>query len=213
MGVRRVRSLVCKLNTSLRYLDLNYFQHCIPIPGSSDYYLPIQKNACSTVKSAIYLKKFGSVYNGDIHEYWDSYYSLFKIRQKGQKLNTVAILREPVDRFWSAYQDLIVKRLWAVDYFPNKQPDLEFFLNHFDQFMKHRGLKLHFAAQASYINKTTKLYRFDQIGEFFQFYRLPSSLKENTSSIAKERNLMENEVENFVAKRYASDVKIYNGSA
>lgn len=213
MEVRRVCSLVRKLDNRLRYYDLNYFQTSMPIPGSSDYYLPIEKNACSTVKKAIYLKKYGSEYNGDIHDYWASCSTLLKIRQKAQKLSTVAILREPVDRFWSAYQDLIVKRLWAVDYFPNKQPDLEFFLNHFDQFMKHRGLKLHFAAQASYINKTTKLYRFDQIGEFFQFYRLPSSLKENTSSIAKERNLMENEVENFVAKRYASDVKIYNGSA
>lgn len=208
-----MRSLMCKLNTGLRHFDLNYFQHSIPIPDANCDYLPIPKNACSTVKNAIYQKKYGIVYKGDIHEYWDSYYSYFKIRRKGQRRNTVAILRDPVDRFWSGYQDLIVKRQWAIDCFPDRQPDLNFFLNHFEIFMKRSGIKSHFSSQYSYINETTKIYRIDQIGEFFQRYELPSSLKENTSSPSKDRTIMKDEVEIFVTKRYASDVEIYNESA
>lgn len=208
-----MRAIVCKIHNRLRHFDLYYFQHLIPIPDTNYYYLPIEKNACSTVKSAIYLKKYGRVYKGDIHEYWDSYRSHFKINRNIERRKTVAIIRNPVDRFWSGYQDLVAKRQWAVDCFPNRQPDLVFFLDHFDLFMKHRGLKLHFSSQSVYINRTTKKFRFEKIEEFFRYYELRSDLNENISPPSKDREFMRDVVETFVSKRYAKDVELYNESA
>ena len=179
----------------------------IALPTPNCYFVPIEKNACTTIKSNIFFALNNREYVGDIHRYWDSRADCFHFWWVS--LETFALVRDPLTRFISGYRDLVLHRNEGRALFPNQEPDVEYFLANFNSFLQIPMFKSHFQMQAEYLRPNTKLYRFNEIKKFQNDFGLRIS---NPSNVSKKVEIKTNEmklIKSFIEKKYKKDINIF----
>ncbi|WP_170962460.1 sulfotransferase family 2 domain-containing protein [Vibrio sp. F13] len=119
----------------------------IPVSPELSYF-PVPKAACSSIKTALYEQKESMSYDKEryngihVHDYWSS-----KMIPLGSTEKTVIVVRDPIERFLSAYASRVndhhelnynsIKRTcpWLETMLPNFNPNLSQFIRHFEHYL------------------------------------------------------------------------------
>ena len=147
----------------------------INLKNTDIYYIPVPKVACTSMKTAIYKYNNPALYK--IRRWIDPIYDFNPHMLYGSlnfsryKMDSVAgkffcIVRDPVARFVSAYDDIVLRRkkLAAVSHMvPEKalpnNPDIDQFLNRFEDYMEFGPyVRHHFLPMVTYIGVDTSFY-------------------------------------------------------
>ena len=185
-------------------------------------YVPIPKCACTSLKHFFYTLNYDqSVYEGNIHNFYPT--ALFKELPNFDDLNAFTVVRNPIDRFISAFTDRVLNhRELKKKFLPNEVPinvTLKMFIEHFDIYYESiPQIKHHFRPQSDFIgidkNKYVKIFSFDNFKEIPSFLDLPKNqlphkkknpmFKNQTSFFDLEQQELK-----FLKKFYEIDYDIY----
>lgn len=192
-----------------RRLGFNLITNAIQIPDTDEYFIPIDKNGCSSIKHVLYQAIYGSEYKGkDIHKFFknDKKYFLTPLNKR----STVALIRNPIDRFISTLKNRIIENPVVQNDFPKDSSIIEFAVSNFEQVINFDyDLAFHLRPQNRYILPNTKLMAFDEIDLFVEKYRLPMiNARNQTQSMHFETEQIEI-ARKFVSHHYAEDLLIY----
>jgi len=150
VAVNRVRLLV---RFGLRKAGVPGFQiHQIALAKGDLIYIPIPKNACSTIKHALYEIEHGKEFDydwahewgfKDIHDYYQKSTNAFTdvSRLKQSSKTVVAVVRDPVKRIVSCYRNRVVDLGDLIQTKESLQnaglpvhPDLNTFINYLEDY-------------------------------------------------------------------------------
>lgn len=121
-------SKVCgKIKLYYRYgcrrLGLSSYQiHQIYLPEQNLVYIPIPKNACTSIKQALHEIEFGYLFNAnllefndyqEIHEYYQlrphAFTGVNRLKRK-TNVTRFAVIRDPVERLISCYRNRVLDK-------------------------------------------------------------------------------------------------------
>lgn len=130
-------------------------------------YFPLPKVACSSIKTALYefhqARKFDNTnYDGrHVHDYWLSNMSPIE-----QFERTVIVVRDPIERFLSAYASRVLdhgelnravierESSWLVKSVPHFKPTLSQFVAHLDVYLQVPSIEHHCQPLSKWVNNT-----------------------------------------------------------
>ncbi|MGF1697501.1 sulfotransferase family protein [Vibrio lamellibrachiae] len=155
----------------------------ITIPNSNIVYVPTPKVACSSIKLALYQHTKGHTFEKDnygsrhIHDYWNRKECPIHLFEK-----RVLIIRDPVERFLSAYANRVLDHgelnraaieksaPWLLKTLPTFKPSISQFIKHLDLYILAPSIE-HHCQPLSWklgddLNQFTDIFTFSQIGKF-----------------------------------------------
>lgn len=139
----------------------------IPVLEGKLAYFPLPKVACSSIKTALYefhqARKFDNTnYDGrHVHDYWLSNMSPIE-----QFERTVIVVRDPIERFLSAYASRVLdhgelnravierESSWLVKSVPHFKPTLSQFVAHLDVYLQVPSIEHHCQPLSKWVNNT-----------------------------------------------------------
>jgi len=140
--------------------------------NSNIYYVPVPKNACSSVKKALYQYNFGQEHKIrylfgqilDSHRYFPSR-KFHKIRVDNDS-KIFAIVRDPFDRFISCYcnrvlhhKDLLKSEKKIKDAGLELNPSINYFVDHLKEYQSFStSIMHHTLSQVSFLGSDTSIY-------------------------------------------------------
>ena len=169
--------------------------HQICLPDEKLIYIPIPKNACTTVKQVLHQIEFGRVFNAnhsvsdpyvDVHDYYLKRRDAFT---GNAKLNSASdytrftVVRDPVERLISCYRNRVVdlRDLQSdTDILRKKnlsaEPDLEEFVLNLKQYRNaSKSIEHHTRPQSLFLGGTLQyfdnIYPFECLNELHDFLR------------------------------------------
>lgn len=194
--VRTFKEIRLRGRFAARKLGLSGWQvHQICLPVHKLIYIPIPKNACTTIKQAFHQIEFGRVFDTkraendsyvDVHDYYqkraDAFTSTDHLFAVSNHIR-FAIVRDPVERLISCYRNRILdlddlksasvelKRMNL-----SAEPDLNSFVLNLEKYRKaSKSVEHHSRLQASFLGGTLEyldhVYRFEQVDELHELLR------------------------------------------
>jgi CRISPR/Cas system-associated exonuclease Cas4 (RecB family) len=179
-----------------RRLGLPSYQvHQIYLPKQEVIYIPIKKNASTSVEQALHEIEYGCLFNTDLPEYggYDGIHEYYQLRphaftsvnvlKKQTKLTRFAIIREPINRLISCYHNRVVdegrlaknrKALQRINL--PAEPDLNTFVINLKKYRKmNKNIEHHSRPQSDFLGGTIQyldyIYTMKKIPELFAFLR------------------------------------------
>ncbi|MEX2478148.1 MAG: sulfotransferase family 2 domain-containing protein [Gracilimonas sp.] len=118
---RLLEEFVLGVRYAFRRLGLSGYQiHQIILKEQGLIYIPIPKNACSSMKDSLYLLEFGHEFDTNLpklkqykshHDYFlkraNAFTGKYQLNQK-KDYTRIAIIREPIERFISCYRNRVI---------------------------------------------------------------------------------------------------------
>lgn len=190
-------------------LRLKLSFHAIQIPNTNLKYIPIPKNASSSMLSTL----GGKIYPNhridcDFHlQFWHDYRNYYLTWNN----KFVAIVRYPTTRFISGYQNRIrEKNIDSIHHlFPNNTPCIYFFAENIKLFIRQsKDIRHHFRPQSDFIPKDAliiKLEETDPIAYFFGEHQT----KKNVSTSSPDTTYDIERIEKILKKIYYNDFSYY----
>lgn len=179
-----------------RRLGLKSYQiHQIHLPEYKLIYIPIPKNACTSIKHALHEIEFGKQFNAkfddyrlyqDHHDYYIKRSGAFTGKNNLEKMKShirFTVVREPVKRLLSCYRNRVVDlgdldrnrtalRLHGL----SAEPDLNTFAMNLDRYRKISSkIEHHSRPQSAFLDGTLryldKIYRMEDLDELFDLLK------------------------------------------
>lgn len=199
MTVRTFKDIQLYTRFAARKLGIPGYQiHQICLTQQELIYIPIPKNACSTIKQTLYKIEFGRPYNSDrakskayrnIHYYYkkrpDAFTSVSKI-DAARDCTRFTIVRDPLDRLISCYRNRVVD-LKDLEMNPDglknmnlpAEPDLNTFVLHLGNYRKaNKSIEHHSRPQAEFLGHTLHhvdyVYPIEEMGNLEKMLRAHS---------------------------------------
>ncbi|MCW9708532.1 sulfotransferase family 2 domain-containing protein [Fodinibius salsisoli] len=198
MGIikRSVDDLSLYWRYSCRKLGLPGYQiHQIYLPEQQLVYIPIPKNACTSIKHALHEIEFGKRFDADLPEFSDyrEHHDYYKKRpdaftslqalQKKKGVFRFALVRDPVKRLLSCYRNRVVD-LGDLESSRSKlerfrlplRPDLNAFIKHLADYRRvNKGIEHHSRPQAQFLDGSLeyldRVYTLDEMPELIEMLR------------------------------------------
>lgn len=175
--------------------------HQIYLPEYDLIYIPIPKNACSTIKHSLYEIEFDREFdyayqakwgNYDIHDYYkkrqDSFTDVHSLEEQN-KITSFAVIRDPVRRLISCYRNRVIdlgnlhtsaeelkKRGLTV------KPDLNTFVLNLNEYCESNAVVKHHArSQASFLGNTLEI--LDRIFPISKMDKVESMLQQHSPQL------------------------------
>lgn len=157
----------------------------IEIIKSEVAYFPLPKAACTSIKLALYQLENGVNYDNKkyqmhVHDYWTR-----KLRPLNDYSRKVIIIRDPIERFLSAYSNRVLDHgelnrnaikndcPWLLNKLPHFKPNIDQFIRYFEYYRLVPVIEHHCQPLVSYINNDlsqfTDIFPLEQIKEFESF--------------------------------------------
>jgi len=200
MLTKKLTSIASSLRLGFRYgcrrLGLPGYQiHQIYLPKERLTYIPIPKNACSTIKHALYEIEFGQRFDYDYHEEWgfrdihdyyqkrpDAFTGINQLQHTESKI--FAVVRDPLKRLISCYRNRVVdlgdleasKPLLRQLDLP-LEPDLNTFVMRLEEYREaNTVIEHHSRPQHRFLGNT--LSYFDEVYPIAELEKLTNMLQE-----------------------------------
>ncbi len=190
------RSLRWWYHTACRRLGVDrYAIHRIHLPERQLLYIPIPKNACSSIKHALYEIENGKAFDyekkrdhgfRDIHDYFEkregAFTGLGTLRDRGEEW-CFAVVRDPVSRLISCYRNRVLdlKDLEACSMSLEKmglpvRPDLDTFVLNLERYREaSQSIDHHARAQHEFLGGTMdyldRVFPIEQLDELIEKLR------------------------------------------
>ena len=160
----------------------------IVIPKLNTAYLPIPKNACSTIKHLLYLLSNNTKYinqqeaNGKVIYIHDYYSQRTKELEEPNNYFKFTIVREPIKRLLSAYSNRVLyhkelsqqqleKRSIQMENIPDN-PEINTFINYLEQYRKVPDIEHHTALQSEFLfhslDGLDRIYKVEELEQVFR---------------------------------------------
>jgi len=220
-----------------RRLGLSRYQiHQIYLQEKKLIYIPIPKNACSSLKQAFYQIEFGKQFDyshnlklgfHDIHDYYEKRNNAFtslKRLKNNEDCRCFAVVRDPIDRLLSSYGNRVIdlKDLEASRKILEKinlpvEPDLNTFVLNLETYRKvNIGINHHVRLQSEFLGGTLEY--LDQVYPFEKMKLVTQKLKSYDSKLVMKReksdgakfniNHLSPEALNFALEYYKKDYQL-----
>lgn len=184
-----------------------YQIHAIEVPGKDLIYIPIPKNACSTIKHALYEIEFDKPFNYPMHEAWgyqdihdyykkrrNAFTSAKKLAESSATVFTV--IRDPVKRLISCYRNRVVDlkdlektRETLIKMELSPEPDLNAFVDKLEAYRQaNKSIEHHSRSQHQFLQNTLEyvdtifsISELDQLKDFLAGYKSDLELRSEKS--------------------------------
>jgi hypothetical protein len=198
MGIikRTVDDLKLYWRYSCRRVGLSGYQiHQIYLPEEQLIYIPIPKNACTSIKHALHEIEFGKRFNADLPEFSDyrEHHDYYKKRpdaftglnvlQKQEQAFRFALVRDPVRRLLSCYRNRVID-LGDLESSRSKlerlglplRPGLNTFVKNLADYRRvNNGIEHHSRPQARFLGGSLeyldRVYRLEEMPELIAMLR------------------------------------------
>lgn len=152
-------------------LGLNVVFHAIQLPNSNLKYVPIPKNASSSMLSVLVEQLYpDQKENIEPHSFfWDD----FRNYHFCWNNKFCAVVRHPTSRFISGFQNRVIDKNVDDIYhlFPSSVPCIYFFADNISLFRRHsKDIRHHFRPQSIQIPPKAVIYRLEEIDPVFHFF-------------------------------------------
>ncbi|MCP3901796.1 MAG: sulfotransferase family protein [Desulfobacteraceae bacterium] len=214
---------------------LNRLTYPYKLKGTSIYYWPVPKNACTTLKQAIY--KFNYDKNFSSTNFFSKKYGIHDIYRSRSNLSkeldsnnrNFCIIRDPISRFVSLYtnrvlyyKELEICRNKIISVSLKVNPDINYFANNLEKYIKYSPeIKHHALPQVDYLGCNPEQYwRIYKISEIEQLSIEIKSITNKSLTInhykksdpgLKESTLLQltNESIEYLREFYMKDYEIF----
>jgi len=190
----------------IRKLGISKYQiHQVLLPEQRLIYVPIPKNACSSIKQACYGIEFGEPFDyshnrklgyRDIHDYYEKRNNAFtslKRLKNNEDCMRFAVVRDPIERLLSSYgnrvvdlKDLEMSRKVLEKMNLPAEPDLNTFVINLEKYRKvNAGINHHVRPQAAFLGGTLEY--LDQVYPFEKMELVAQKLKSYDPDLVMKR--------------------------
>lgn len=214
----------------------SYGIHQVVLRKPDLIYIPIPKNACSSIKHALYQIEFGKDFDYEFHREWgyqnihdfynkraDAFTSLKKVKQRDD-LFRFAVVRDPVERFLSCYGNRVLEledlkkdetKLEKLG-LPVK-PDLQTFIHNLDLYRKiNVSIRHHTNSQSdflggtlSYLDKVYPIEKIDMVTNMLLKYNKNLTMRsEKSEGIKIELQEVSRDSLDRILKFYEEDYRL-----
>lgn len=191
---RTLKEIRLKSRFAARKLGFPSWQiHQVRLPEQKLIYIPIPKNACTSVKQALHEIEFGRVFDTDrtvnepftdVHDFYkkrDNAFTSIQNLQETTDHTRFAIIRDPVERLISCYRnrvldlgDLRVDTEILDKMGLPEEPDVNAFVLNLANYQKtSKSIEHHSRSQASYLGGTLryldKVYPIEEADELYEW--------------------------------------------